>query len=198
MTLARTTLIANSNVAVMTTDAIEEPAAIEGTALLVNHREWIETIIRRRVENRHVADEIFQEVSVSILQQPNRLQDAAKVRPWLFQVVTRRIADHYRRQYQEIAGYDVLRETFDNADERESWQWLAETEQAETVSAALAELDEEDRQLLVGKFRDRWTYEQIAKHFDCTVRSAEHRLIRAKSRLRLLLVGVVFDSENEQ
>lgn len=182
----------------MTTDAIEEPAAIEGTALLVNHREWIETIIRRRVENRHVADEICQEVCVSILQQPNRPQDAAKVRPWLFQVVTRRIADHYRKRYQELAARDVLNEAFERADERESWQWLAETEQAETVTAALAELDEDDRQLLIGKFRDRWTYEQIAEHFGCTVRSAEHRLIRAKSRLRSRLAGVLIDSENEQ
>lgn len=170
----------------MATDVIEDGTAIDWNVVLDEFRPWMVRVLRSRVDGRHVADEIVQEVCLSVLRQSNRPVDPRKVKPWLFQILTRRVADLYRREFAEASHFeqDGVGEP---VDAKESWQWLAATEQAEIVAEAMSQIDEDDRFILERKFRDGWSYQQLADHFACTERSAEHRLVRAKKRLRVLL-----------
>lgn len=65
--------------------------------------------------------------------------------------------------------------------------WVIAAETRESVVAALDQLELADRQLLLWKYTEGWTYRQLAEHFGVTEKAVEYRLLQARKRLRGLL-----------
>jgi RNA polymerase sigma-70 factor (ECF subfamily) len=66
-------------------------------------------------------------------------------------------------------------------------QWLMNRERAVVVRAALAGLKEEDREIMLLKYAESWSYGQIAEHLGVSHSAVEARLHRARQRLRKLI-----------
>ena len=60
-------------------------------------------------------------------------------------------------------------------------------EQREKVREALQQLDELDRQILMLKYSENWTYRDLAEHLGVREDTIEYRLTKARTRLRKLL-----------
>lgn len=170
----------------------ESAEVIDWAQSIADLHSWMLNIVRSRVDGRNTAEEIVQDVSLLVLQHQHRPVDREKIRPWLFQILTRRVADHYRRLGVERRATGSLHnecETFSSmlVDSVESWHWLAASEERATLASCMSELDEQDQAILVMKYRDRASYKDIASQLACSERSVEHRLVRAKQRLKQLL-----------
>lgn len=91
------------------------------TDVFLAHRDLVFGYILARTRDLAVADDVFQEVSVSILEEQRQesIQDPV---PWIMTVAKRRIADHFRQQVQrrtveQVSGEaaDIVDTAFDEA-----------------------------------------------------------------------------------
>ena len=66
-------------------------------------------------------------------------------------------------------------------------QSLLATEKQENVQRALAELPDLDRQVLMLKYSEGWSYRDLAEHLGVHEDTIEYRLLKARKNLRRLL-----------
>lgn len=157
-------------------------------SLVQEHQPWIRRLIAARVGVGPEADDVTQEVLLAAGEHVAEPVSPQSIRPWLYSVTIRRIADHFRRHYaheQKLQQYAVQRT--DVSDDAPAWKWLCDAEQQANLQAAMEQLASEDQTLLRRKYRDDWSYEQLAIELDMTPRHVEYRLVKAKMQLRRLL-----------
>jgi len=65
------------------------------------------------------------------------------------------------------------------------------------IRSALDRIGQSDRQLLVLKYGEQWSYQQMAAHLGCTVKTIEYRLLRAKEALRDQMGGMMRSEVNQ-
>ncbi len=71
--------------------------------------------------------------------------------------------------------------------------WLLDRERFAALREALNDLSELDREVLLLKYTEGWTYKDLAKHLGVSTHAIEHRLIKSKQRLRRQLNAVGVD-----
>ncbi len=155
------------------------------------NRRWLETVVRARLGDSHAAEDVIQELAVAIFKQPNRPTEPQKVAPWLYRIALRKVINHRRylgRQRRLIDGYGrhatVLQE---KEIDRPSGHWLMQQETKQSVQSALQRLNESDRQILMLKYSEGWSYRELADHLGITIKTVEYRLLRAREALKELL-----------
>ena len=88
------------------------------------------------------------------------------------------------RQRRLHEGYASHRETAGARRDVEPMHWLMQEERSESLRAALQTLPELDRQILLLKHLENWTYQQLADHLGVSIHTIEHRLLKARETLR--------------
>lgn len=115
--------------------------------------------------------------------------EQGEFRAWLFGIARRRVTMHFRRSHVRAAS-QFLEETDGEltADDQLLPDDVMESvERADAVRAALTELDEPARDVLVNKYVDSLSVAEIAVRMDKSPKAVESMLTRARSRLRTLL-----------
>jgi RNA polymerase sigma-70 factor (ECF subfamily) len=182
-------------------------ADIDWTLELDRHRPWMLKVLRSRVGDWHVADDLIQEVALAVWKQTSRPLDPAKVAPWLYRLTVRQAINFHRRsKMQKLQHWDgdesavpanngkdvrikPIAETVGRATLAPTpLDWLIEEEKTGAIRAALQRARPRDRELLTLKYSENWTYQQLADHLGVKVKTIEYRLLKAKQRLRRLIV----------
>lgn len=140
--------------------------------------------------NRVLADELHQETWMTAMSAIDQFApEQGEFRAWLFGIARRRVAMHFRRSHVRAAS-QFLEETDGEltADDQLLPDDVMESvERADAVRAALTELDEPARDVLVNKYVDSLSVAEIAVRMDKSPKAVESMLTRARSRLRTLL-----------
>jgi RNA polymerase sigma-70 factor (ECF subfamily) len=68
-------------------------------------------------------------------------------------------------------------------------EWLLAEDRRRAVRAALENLPRRDAEILMLKYTEDWSYQQIADHLGTTTDAVESRLHRARRRLRAALAN---------
>jgi RNA polymerase sigma-70 factor (ECF subfamily) len=161
-------------------------AAIDWTAALAEHQCWMRTVVRSRIRDTDAADDVMQEIAVAVLKQNTRPLDPQKVPAWLYRVALRQTVNYRRRlgrQHRTLAAYA----SESAANERQAVNprdWVLGQELRQSVADALDRLQPRDRQILLLKYTEGWSYQQLAEHLGITVKTVEYRLLRARRALR--------------
>ncbi len=165
---------------------IAEP--INWTEQLDRHRPWMLKVLRSRVGDAHAADDLLQDVALAVWKQASRPVDENKVPAWLYRLTVRQAINHHRRNGRK-SPVTIPHEQLDAAATTQSpLDWLLEREQRQNVQQALAKLSPRDRELLTLKYTEHWTYDQLSQFMGVKVKTIEYRLLKAKRRLRRLVV----------
>jgi RNA polymerase sigma-70 factor (ECF subfamily) len=90
--------------------------------------------------------------------------------------------DHQTRHRDAYAG--------DAIDRREPLDWLLAEEQQQLVRRALAELPRRDAEILLLKYTENWSYQELAHHLGATSSAIESRLHRAREKMRQVMARV--------
>jgi RNA polymerase sigma-70 factor (ECF subfamily) len=170
------------------TAARQTDTTIDWSSALEEHRRWLRTVVRCRVEDDHAVDDVMQEVALAALKQNSRPRDPGRVAPWLYRVAVRQSISHCRRKGRRQRLANAVREELLHADaavDPRDWLWTEEVR--ERVAEALERLSTQDRQILLLKYTEQWCYRQLAEHLGIGVNAVEYRLLRAKKRLRTQL-----------
>ena len=178
---------------------------IDWPAELQQHQGWLKKVLRCRIGDSHAVEDVLQEVVVVVLRQldasnqskhdprANRGRstlptDPRKVAPWLYRVAIRHAINYHRKQNRHSQAKPVadLEVTSSGAGPLD---WMLNRESNENLQQALTQLADGQREILMLKFSENWSYQQLADHLGISVRAVEHRLLKARKQLRAILVG---------
>lgn len=163
--------------------------------LYLENESWLRTVVRSRISEPDAVEDIMQNIALALVRQRETLTDIQQVGAWLYQVAVRQVLMYRRtrgrrRKFEDrlAAGEaaDVQPQTPLNPVDR-----VLAAEQQEQVRSAMQQLDELDRQILMLKYSEGWSYRQLAEHLGVKEDTVEYRLVKARKNLRRLLASTV-------
>jgi RNA polymerase sigma-70 factor, ECF subfamily len=150
------------------------------------YRELYEPIcgyVLRRVRDPEDAAEIIAETFATLWRRFDRCPKGTELRPWLFGVARRVIANQRRGQRRRSALSDRLAQNFDQS----TFQTVGTPEDTSTLARAFASLSDSDRELLSLVAWEGLTREELAIALGTSRAVVRLRLHRASRRLRAAL-----------
>jgi RNA polymerase sigma-70 factor, ECF subfamily len=153
--------------------------------------------------DRAVAKDLNQETWLEAIDGIDRCNAArGSCRNWLFGIARRRVALHYRR-HAAAGNHAQLRDHFDQVDEIEEVSILPEdvleqVKQKSIVRAAMLAIPDDRRKVLIWKYVDGLSVDEIATRMERSVKAVESLLSRAREQMRGLLGGYVMPGDGER
>ncbi len=169
------------------TGLAESPTEIHWGAALAEHTPWLRTVIRSRLNEPQAVDDVMQEVALGVLKSNHRPTDPTKVAPWLYRVsikqclMYRRSAGRRRKLVNAVSEQRPLVSSLEGGD---PLKWLLGKERQQSIRLAFESLPELDRQILILKHTENWSYQQLADRLGVSLNTVEYRLLQARKRLR--------------
>ena len=148
---------------------------------------WLRGVVAGRTAGAACAEDVLQEVALAEATAPPHARPPADHRgPWLYRVAVRQAALALR-----TAGRRRRRESFVAAPDRDAapppLAALLHAETADLLRESLADLPAGDRDVLILKYVEGLTYDQISDRLGVSAHCVEDRLRRGRGRLRRAL-----------
>lgn len=173
--------------------------AIDWQATWQEHAGWLRTVLRARVRDDRLADELLQAVSIAAWTRREQLCDEARIGPWLYRIALRQVLMFWRGQTRQRRRFVSLREEtaqgLVDQNTGDPLAWIARQEIHQHVRNALGTMAAQDREILMLKHSEDWTYRQIGQYLGISSDKVIYRLARARGRLRQRLS--LFDVDGE-
>ncbi len=142
--------------------------------------------------NRETAEDLFQEVWMRVLVRGDQFNGKARFETWLFTIARNLVIDQRRKRTMhsldeliEGASEDDRAMTFEVADDEPTpFDHAANLEDREKIAAALLELDTLHREVLVLRFHEEMSLEEIAKVTRAPLSTVKSRLYRGLAAIR--------------
>ena len=155
---------------------------------LPKHESWLRTVLLSRLGSRDEVEDIMQEVAVAAANRSAKFMPVEQAGPWLYRVAIRQMlqfrrkAGRYRKLLKNAGEHQGCQPA--HLDNRSPLDFLLHQERQETVRLALHGMAERDRQLLMLKYVDGLSYQQIANLLGVTPQAVQSRLHRARAVMR--------------
>ena len=162
--------------------------------LLTSHLPMLRRVVNARVPVAFV-DDIVQEVVLAGAESNQFPEIQAEQQKWLCRVALRQCALFWRKQSRH-SKVDSLELTEDKS-LNDPIHWLIARESAQQVKLAISKLDVEFRNILMLKFVEKLTYEQLAERFQITRHAAEYRVRVAKRELQSIVQDMGLNEVDE-
>jgi RNA polymerase sigma-70 factor (ECF subfamily) len=142
--------------------------------------------------NREMAEDLFQEVWMRVLTRGGQFNGKARFETWLFTIARNLVIDHRRKR--TMSSLDELFETGSDDDRPMSvevadgqptpFDSFASIEDREHIATALLQLDTLYREVLVLRFHEELTLEEIAKVTRAPLSTVKSRLYRGLAAIK--------------
>ena len=163
--------------------------------LVVAYRDQVFRLALRMCGNEADADEVAQEAFLSAWKALPNFRGDSRFSTWLYQLTSHAAIDLMRREKRQITAEDITEVSA--PDPGPSPQQQAErSETRQAVRDAMGQLSPEYRQIVVLRFLQELSYEEIAAALKLPPGTVKSRLNRAKAQLRGILAGMgnLFDA----
>ena len=171
-----------------------EPAFAE---LLRRHERGVLNFVYRMVHNRHVAEELTQEVFLALVKNGQRYRPTAKFTTYLYAIASNIVSKEWARQKRRPKFFSLSGwwSGSDDDDTPELHEHLGDDkanvlaafqqgEVSEAVNAALRHLPEHQREVFVLRRFQDLPYAEIAEILDVPIGTVKSRVVRAERALR--------------
>lgn len=169
-----------------------EPKAFE--ALYNRYSRDVYSMAMRMVGSPEVAEEVTQEAFISIYKNIQRFQFQSAFTTWVYRIVIRRAADYFRKNKKHIKNTVSI---FERAPEESPLQIedpdpgplerAATREKNRKIEEAIYSLRHKQRVILILRYVNQLSYEEIAEILRCRVGTVKSRLNRAHKSLEQVL-----------
>lgn len=154
--------------------------------LVAAYRDQVFRLALRMCGNEADADEVAQEAFLSAWKALPNFRGDSRFSTWLYQLTSHAAIDLMRREKRQIAAEDITEVSApDPAPGPQQQAEQSETRQA--VRDAMAQLSPEYRQIVVLRFLQELSYEEIGVVLKLPPGTVKSRLNRAKSQLKGIL-----------
>ena len=152
--------------------------------LLGRYRPWIVQRCRFRLSNEDDAQDVAQQVAMRVFRSIHQLKESAGFKAWLSRIIDNCCKTYgaQRGRYITSIGEQLEIEGAEDSDE------LKYIEAREIVVQVLAQLPDTARQVLLLRFYDEYSLEQIAQHLALKLSATKARLYRALRQFRDLYI----------
>jgi RNA polymerase sigma-70 factor (ECF subfamily) len=165
-------------------------------ALVLKFQDRVYGLVLRVLGNPEDAREVAQEVFVSVFEKVDSYRGEAAISTWLFRIALNHARNRLkymarRRERQKDSFDDMLVPPSSgplNAEIARPDQALGRRHVATVVERALAELDEDQRIMVVLRDVEGQSYEDIAEITGVQLGTVKSRIHRARTRLKQLLL----------
>jgi RNA polymerase sigma-70 factor (ECF subfamily) len=149
--------------------------------LVTEYQPRLRYFLGKMLRDPHAADDLLQEVWFAVFRDLRRLRNPGAFPAWLYRLARHRVYRELRNRqtFSSLDGIDVPAEAGAEAD--------FSAEDAERVHAALDRLAPEHREVLLFRFIEEMSYEDIARVIGCPLGTVRSRLHYAKHELRRIL-----------
>ena len=165
---------------------------IDWTAELKQHENWLRRVLRGRIGNRHEVDDLMQEIALAVVRGSALPDEPGRVAPWLYRLAVRQAINFHRKMGRKSrakpkADLEIESRTAEPID------WLVQIEKSQSIRSAIERLPVRDREILMLKYTEKWSYNELAQHLGIKTKTVEYRLSKARQRLRSLILKNVGD-----
>lgn len=168
----------------------QEPGILDD--LIVRYQHRLLRYLLFLTGHREMAEDLFQEVWMRVLTRGGQFNGKARFETWLFTIARNLVIDHRRRR--TMSSLDELFESgndddkpmsFEVADHQPTpFESFSSFEDREHVAAALLQLDTLYREVLVLRFHEDMTLEEIAKVTRAPLSTVKSRLYRGLAAIK--------------
>lgn len=148
----------------------------------LEHRRILFSFIFSLTRDFDVAEEVFQEVSVAILDEASRGTEVARFLAWARELARHRVADHFRRARREFLS-DGLGGLVDRAFAEFGGTPEADRLRHKALLECLEKLPPRSRELIDRRYRRRSGFESIAAAVGWTLAAVKAGLSKARKAL---------------
>jgi len=159
-------------------------------AALAEHGRWLRTVLVARGVERGALDEVMQEIAAEALRGASQLRDAGRTAAWLYRLAVTQVLLYRRRTGRRrklTARFADSGAAPAEAVEHDPLAWLLAEEAQRLVRQAIATLAARDAEILLLKYTEDWSYQQLAHRMGVSTSAVEARLHRARGRMRTAL-----------
>ena len=161
-------------------------------AIFLEHESWLRTVVRSRLQEPEAIEDVMQNIAMAIVRQRDTLVGVQKIGAWLYQIAVRQVLMYRRTTGRRRRLQDRLSQGVASESEAVGpLQVLLSQETRGRVGQALEKLPELDRQVLLLKYTEDWSYREIAAHLGVQEETVEYRLMKARKSLRQQLKSFV-------
>jgi RNA polymerase sigma-70 factor (ECF subfamily) len=161
--------------------------------MLINrHKDRIFTTIIMVVQDRYIAEDIFQETFIKVIRtlKKGKYNEEGKFLPWILRIAKNLAIDHFRKKKRlptitSQDGEDVFRTINISAENRE--ERLVRTEKEDLVREMVSRLPEEQREVLIMRHYAEMSFKEIAEMTDVSINTALGRMRYALNNLRKMM-----------
>jgi RNA polymerase sigma-70 factor, ECF subfamily len=170
------------------------------SAVVDAYQARVHGFVRRMVGTHEDAEDITQEVFIRAFQNYDRFDSRASVRTWLFRIAHNLCVDRARRLGRRVTEVPLtisadVAEPVEFADNR--WQpdtILEDSQLMEMVEAAIAQMSEKLRSVLILHDKEDLSYQEIADTLDLPVGTVKSRLFLARANLQAAVKQLLEDT----
>ncbi len=144
--------------------------------LFDRHKNPVYGYVRRRISDPGRSEDITQDVFLALVRNRNGYRRRASFRTYLYRIAHNRVVSEYRSR----------KETFPLADDAHPAPG-GDTEQINQVREALAQIDADQREVVMMREYEGLSYQEISTVLKIPVGTVRSRLFRGKMALRELL-----------
>ena len=160
--------------------------------LIVKHQHRLLRYLLYLTSNREMAEDLFQEVWIRVLRRGSQYNGKARFDTWLFTIARNLVIDLSRKR--TMASLDEIFESNNDDDRGRSFEAadddptpfdrLSNLEDRERIAAALMQIDTLHREVLVLRFHEDLSLEEIAKVTRAPLSTVKSRLYRGMAALK--------------
>jgi len=147
---------------------------------------WLRRVLFARLGRKEDVEDVFQEMALTVSRKPDKWPHPEKLQPWLYRVTIRQVCMFHRKRSREQNRVQAIVES-DLLDVSENpFEQLMRNETSFQTCAALSQLNGPEREILVLKHVENWSYEQISKHTGISRDKVIYRVTRARKKFKTI------------
>jgi len=160
--------------------------------LIIRHKQRIFSFILSKVLNRDVAEDIFQDTFIKVINTLKRgaYNEEGKFLPWVMRISHNLIIDHFRRnkrlpKFNNTDDFDIFDVLSDEMLSVENQ--IIKNQILEDVRNLIQELPEDQKEVLLMRMYRDMSFKEIAENTDVSINTALGRMRYALINLRKLI-----------
>ncbi len=160
--------------------------------LIIRHKQRIFSFILSKVLNRDVAEDIFQDTFIKVINTLKRgaYSEEGKFLPWVMRISHNLIIDHFRRnkrlpKFNNTDDFDIFDVLSDEMLSIENQ--IIKNQILEDVQKLIKELPEDQKEVLIMRMYKDMSFKEIAENTDVSINTALGRMRYALINLRKLI-----------
>ncbi|MEO8025148.1 MAG: RNA polymerase sigma factor [Bryobacteraceae bacterium] len=162
---------------------LSAPSEASFTALFRAYSPQLVAFFRRRGHDLALAEDLAQEVMITVFHKASQLRDRRLFRAWLFQIARRAVCRHFAKRTRDVPTV-ILTDGGDSFAATSGW---APGGSAFEFGEWMRLLDPPERDVMTMRFVEQWEYHEIAAAQEIPIGTLQWRVFNAKKKLALRL-----------